>query len=71
MPNPDTAVELTAAQRRSLARITAGMQKAYPDLNPDAIRALIAQWRAMADGQSFLMASTFEKCASDLERLLQ
>lgn len=71
MPNQETKPEMTPAQQRSWARFTAGMQRAYPALNPDDIRALIARWRSMADGQSFLMASTFEKCASDLEKLLQ
>lgn len=62
--------ELTPAQKRTQERFARGMQRAFPAPNPDDIRRLIADWRKMADGQSFLMASTFEKCANDLERLL-
>ncbi len=62
--------ELTPEQQRAHERFTRGMQRAYPALNPDDIRALIESWRRMGDGQSFLMASTFDKCANDLEKLL-
>jgi hypothetical protein len=64
-------LELTPAQKRAHARFVAGMQRAYPALNPDDVRALIAKWRGMGEGQSFLMAATFEKSANDLEELLK
>lgn len=66
----DPKMELTAAQKRMHERFTRGMQRAYPALNPTDIRDLINKWRAMAAGQSYLMAATFEKCANDLEKLL-
>lgn len=52
-------------------QVASGFHLAYPPIKPDDLRALIAQWRHMAEGQSFLMASTFEKCANDLEKLLR
>lgn len=64
-------VELTPEQKRAHERFVRGMQRAYHALNPDDIRALIAKWRQMAEGQSFLLAASFTKCADDLERLLQ
>lgn len=70
MPRDNAQPPLSPAQRRTQERFVRGMQRAYPALNPDEIRALIAQWRSMAEGQSFQLSAAFTKCANDLERLL-
>jgi 3-deoxy-D-arabino-heptulosonate 7-phosphate (DAHP) synthase class II len=66
----DIRQELTPEQKRLHEEFTRGMQRVYPPLNADEIRSLIAKWRAMAEGQSFLLAASFTKCANDLEELL-
>lgn len=51
--------------------ITEGMSRAFPVIKADDLRALISQWRVIADGQSLLLSMAMEKCAGDVERLLQ
>lgn len=51
--------------------MTVGMFRYGAVLKLDQALALARHWRSMGEGQSYLMATTFEKCARDLEALFR